>query len=415
MKERRIGREPVSVPVAVRPVAGKIGKAVSAPAAVNPPSPNEAMDAARKPRILHLLWDGHTGGTQRYVDGIARGSLDRWETMVCVFADFGGQINQQCPYPVRSLRLSSGFSWRSARDLHRIVRDFNPDVIHLHCDSPAFLHQARRFSDRHLVYTEHGDSVVRERRQFMVSMCWKWAARHFDQVLLNSAFARDVFVRKQPGMADICTVLPNPLLGEVPARGERRPGPFRIGGIGRLHEVKGFDRLINAAALLDAFSYFEGVDIGDETHHFELHLFGDGEERPSLEALAKSTLRHNPVIFHGLTRTPLESIAGLDLLVVPSRQEAFGLTALEAQAVGTPVIATRVGGLVERIEHERTGLLCSESPESIAGAIERMMSDAPLRERLGAAAKKEAATNYSLSSHLDRLEDAYRIKLVCTI
>jgi len=365
------------------------------------------MAFSHKPRVLHLLWDGHTGGTQRYVDGIARGGLGRWETMVCAFADLGGQINQQCPYAVRSLRLSSGFSWRCARELQQVVRDFDPAVIHLHCDSPAFLHQAHRFTDRHLVYTEHGDSVVRNRRQLMTSMCWKWAARHVDHVLLNSAFARDVFVGKQPSMTDICTVLPNPLLGEVPARGERRPGPFRVGGIGRLHEVKGFDRLINAAALLDAFSYFDGVGIDDQLHHFELHLFGDGDERPNLEALAASTMLHNRVFFHGLTRTPLEAIAGLDLLVVPSRQEAFGLTALEAQAVGTPVIATRVGGLVERIDHERTGLLCAEAPEAIASAIERLMSDAPLRNQLAAAAEVEVREHYSLRVHLDRLDQAY--------
>jgi len=377
-----------------------------------PPVNAETERHAGKPRVLHVLWDGHTGGTQRYVDGIARGGLDRWDTMVCVFADYGGMINPQCPYPVQSLRLSSGFSFSSARQLRRVVQDFDPQVIHVHCDSPAFLHQASRFSDRQLVYTEHGDSVVRERRQLMVSMCWKWAARHFHKVLLNSAYSRDVFVNQQPGLAGICTVLPNPLLGEVPPRPTRRPGPFRIGGIGRLHPVKGFDRLISAAALLDAFSYFEGQEPENWTHPFELHLYGDGPERGALEELAKSSLRHNPVFFHGLTRQPLVDIAGLDLLVVPSRQEAFGLTALEAQAVGTPVIATRVGGLVERVRNEKTGLLCSESPESIAAAIERMMSDAPLRESLAVAAKQEAATKYCLRSHLDRLEVTYDTKAV---
>jgi|GEM_PF-3882026 len=55
--------------------------------------------------------------------------------MVCVFADLGGMINQQCHYAVRSLRSSSGFSWRSARELQQVVRDFDPSVIHLHCDN----------------------------------------------------------------------------------------------------------------------------------------------------------------------------------------------------------------------------------------------------------------------------------------
>lgn len=93
-----------------------------------------------------------------------------------------------------------------------------------------------------------------------------------------------------------------------------------------------------------------------------------------------------------------------DFLVVPSRAEGFGLAACEALAAGTPVLASRVGGVPELVRHGREGLLMpAKDPRALARAAERLWSDAGLRARLGAGARgrarefswKEAASAYS--------------------
>ena len=65
-----------------------------------------------------------------------------------------------------------------------------------------------------------------------------------------------------------------------------------------------------------------------------------------------------------------------DVLVIPSIYEPFGIVALEGMAAGVPVVASKVGGLAEVVEHDRTGILVySRNPESVAWGVDRILSD----------------------------------------
>jgi glycosyltransferase involved in cell wall biosynthesis len=84
------------------------------------------------------------------------------------------------------------------------------------------------------------------------------------------------------------------------------------------------------------------------------------------------------------------------IVVCPSRREGYGVVAREAMAHGRPVVASAVGGLLEAVEHERTGLLVPpRDPDALRAAIERLLADAPLRARLGAAARERAGERFS--------------------
>ena len=80
-----------------------------------------------------------------------------------------------------------------------------------------------------------------------------------------------------------------------------------------------------------------------------------------------------------------------DVFVIPSYYESFGLAALEAMACGTPVVATRVGGLSTIIQHGRTGYLKSwRCPEAFANSLEMIISSNGLQQSLGEASRKRA-------------------------
>ncbi len=81
------------------------------------------------------------------------------------------------------------------------------------------------------------------------------------------------------------------------------------------------------------------------------------------------------------------------VVCVPSRREGYGVVAREAMAYGRPVVATRVGGLVDAIEDGVTGLLVE--PEGLRPALERLLGDEELRARLGAAARETARGRFS--------------------
>jgi glycosyltransferase involved in cell wall biosynthesis len=85
-------------------------------------------------------------------------------------------------------------------------------------------------------------------------------------------------------------------------------------------------------------------------------------------------------------------LRGAAVVVCPSRREGFGMTCLEAMAHGKPVVASAVGGLLDLVVDDQTGVLVPpRDPRALHGALERLLADRELRQRLGAAARGRAA------------------------
>ena len=97
------------------------------------------------------------------------------------------------------------------------------------------------------------------------------------------------------------------------------------------------------------------------------------------------------------------------VVVCPSRREGYGVVAREAMAHGRPVVATRVGGLRDAVEERVTGLLVPPGDATaLRGAIERLLGDARLRERLGDAAREKVREELSWAAATEATIDAYR-------
>jgi D-inositol-3-phosphate glycosyltransferase len=177
---------------------------------------------------------------------------------------------------------------------------------------------------------------------------------------------------------------------------------------GRLEPLKGADTLLGAVAKLGEDQRFDDVVtlvIGEDS--------GDGSvaggERRRLEAVAGDNGLALRVRFLGAVEHEdlADYYALADICVVPSRTETFGLVALEAQALGTPVVASAVGGLTEIIEDGQTGILVADrEPQAFAGAIASLLDDAALRERMGEAARLRAAS-FTWTRAVERLAAIY--------
>ena len=140
-----------------------------------------------------------------------------------------------------------------------------------------------------------------------------------------------------------------------------------------------------------------------------LLIAGDGELRPSIEALARTT--DGRVRLVGQVSDVRGFLAASDVLLfptLPSLGEGFGLAALEAMAVGRPVIATAVGALPEVVEDGRTGLVVEPDLGPVTVAIDRLAADAGLREAMGEAGRLRAAERFSLATMVERTRAVYR-------
>jgi glycosyltransferase involved in cell wall biosynthesis len=129
------------------------------------------------------------------------------------------------------------------------------------------------------------------------------------------------------------------------------------------------------------------------------HLLLAGPSSPEFEAFAATLPLETAAWLHTLGPLPLHEradfFAAIDVFAMPSRTDSFGIVFLEAWANGLPVVAAAAGGVAEVVDHERTGLLVAFGDvEGIAGALDRLLSDAVHSRRLGGAGREKVASGY---------------------
>ncbi len=169
------------------------------------------------------------------------------------------------------------------------------------------------------------------------------------------------------------------LTGQLVApRGE---GPMVIGAVGRLAWEKGLDVLVRAMAWLPGC---------------RLVLAGAGSWRTSLEQLCREVGVEERVDFVGVVEPSWPEKLGLDVVVVPSRNEGFGLTAVEAMRAGLPVVVSDVGGLPEVLGRHGAVFVPPGDPESLAAALRELADDPERRVQLGRAGRMAVEGRYTV-------------------
>jgi len=232
-----------------------------------------------------------------------------------------------------------------------------------------------------------GDRLLRRLRNVTV--------RRASFVFCPSAYLRELAVSWGADGRRV-EILPNPAPAavELPPRDELRRrfglGGFTLAFAGRLTAQKALEVAFAAVELC------EGVT---------LLVAGDGPERARLERAAGPRVR----FLGAATRHEvLELFAASDAAILSSSWENFPHTVVEALAVGTPVIATDVGGVSEVVRDGENGLLVpAGDPEALAGAVRRLAGDAELAERLRAAAAPSVAA-YAPERIFARLAEVLR-------
>ncbi len=182
--------------------------------------------------------------------------------------------------------------------------------------------------------------------------------------------------------------------------------------VGRIEPLKGLDTLFHAVARLMARrpewrARTELIVVGGGTAP---SAEGWTEEMARLRHLRHQLGLHDVVIFLGAQdqETLPYFYAAADAVVMPSHYESFGLVALEAMACGTPVVASRVGGLTHTVVDGVTGFLVPpKSPNALASRLERLLEDAALRRRMGQNGIRRAR-QFGWPAVADRVERLYR-------
>jgi colanic acid/amylovoran biosynthesis glycosyltransferase len=308
----------------------------------------------------------------------------RWEDL----AD-GAILENLRARPLRWLQVLP-FLAAEALALRRLIAEFDPDVLHVHWVLPQGLVAALAAPDRRWVLTAHGGDVY---------ALAGWLATGLKRLALRRATAvtvpnQEMRQRLLQLGANPSTTLIRPMGADVTAvravRAERRRG--RLLFVGRLAEKKG------VAVLLEALRSGE-VDGG-----WSLDLVGDGPLRARLEEAARG-LEGRVRFLGSMDRVGVvAAMAECEVFVVPSvpaaggDQDGLPVVLLEAMAAGCAIVASRLPGIDSVLVDGHTGLLVPPGDAGeLAAALSRLLRDAELRSKLGAASAA-AVDAYSIES-----------------
>jgi glycosyltransferase involved in cell wall biosynthesis len=268
------------------------------------------------------------------------------------------------------------------------------DIVHAHdgrAQNVSFLASAglplRRVASRQVAFPPRHPLIH----------CWKYT-KTCHGIIANSESVRRVLIASGIPAEKIEVIPPGiEWPAELPTAGLRAQArarwgfsseDFVIGHAGAFTREKGQDVALEAALLL-----------APRLPHARMLLAGDGPERRAHTV--------GIAILPGFLDNLSEFYAALDLFIMPSRSEGWGLTALGAMANGLAVIATDVGGLPELVERGKTGwLVPPDSPAALAEAIEAAASDPARRCEYGRNARERAA-QFSIQHTVEQTEQFY--------
>ena len=353
-------------------------------------------------RLLHWYWQTNAGGIHRVVSDLVSAqrhdpSLDVRCAVGRAGALAGRPTAMGAPGGVTSLDLRHGFDFSrygAAREALRWA-----DLVHMHSYNPVVALAVERLA-KPCVYTDHGtDRHPSLRNRVVVGHFQRRFVRsRADVVTVNSLFRlservdfygiRDGRVRVVHNGLDFDGLNATPADLGLPA------------GVPVVGTVAVFNLRKRLHLLLEAFAA-----LNHETAR--LMIVGDGALRPRLEERAKALGIGDRVLFTGYREDARKLIALMDVFVLPTQGEGFGLAAVEALGLERPVIVFRDGGgLTEIVRDGETGCVVDHVDDA-ARCLRWLLGDPALCRRLGAAGALDVRTRFSIEAMAQRTRRCY--------
>lgn len=292
---------------------------------------------------------------------------------------------------------------QSLRLLRSALSEFQPDVLHLHGYRAAVYCGLIRQRGCAVVKTEHGSLEVPSGRVLeglkldAYRRLESWATRRLrGHVVYVTEDLRRLASSEFQGSSVIYNGIEPLDSRQTKTPPEYQAGYVNIAIVGRLEPIKGVDHALRA---LNATRMPATV---------RLHVVGAGPMLSELQALARTLGVEERVRFLGFRDNVYDYIAHADALLMPSLHEGLPYTILEAMALRTPILASRVGGLAEVLVDEKTALLFESANDSaIADTVARLCEDSSLAESLTAQALEESQRRFSAEAMADRYLDLF--------
>lgn len=349
----------------------------------------------RKNNILHISRTMDIGGAERIVYQLSSDLKDEFDSVHV--ASTGGlweselsakgiqhhkilDIDSKNPLTVIKILYSIG----------QIIKNNEITIVHTHHRMAAFYIRLLKLFNSRLthVYTAH--NVFKDKLPL-----YRFALKNAKSVAVGEAVNKNL--KEDVGITDSRVIYNGVVLKETDDQVDEiiSYDGIKLGCIARLSEQKGLTYLLDAMSLLTI------KDI-------RLFIVGEGELREELENKVKELHLQDSVIFLGYRKDIVECINSFDFCVLPSVFEGFGLVAIEAFMNSKTLVATDIPGLNEVVTNKNGVLVPAKDPAALASAIDKLATDATLRQELASQAKKDYENKFSYPMFLENYRALYR-------
>jgi glycosyltransferase involved in cell wall biosynthesis len=364
----------------------------------------------KKIKVVQIVPMLGPGGAERVAVDLLRGlNRQRFEVaLISIWRRVGCELEQaldNCSMRVEYLGKGWGFDGRTYHRLHRVLREYRPDIVHTH------LH-VLRYALPSLLLLKHMNSLhtvhnLAEREIEPRARCiQRYALSHG---VVPVAVSEEVAHSLKPLYGiERCRVIPN----GIPTNRYSHPQITRS----EWREKEGFrdDQVLfvcvarfaaqkNHALLLRAFA--QGPASDPNAH---LVLVGEGDLREQLEEQVKTLGLPGKVHFFGLRTDMPEVLGAMDVFVLSSDWEGNPLSVMEAMASALPVVSTAVGGVPDLLANGKEGFLQRPGDtQGLAKSMTFLLSSPETRKSMGAAAARRAKENFDVSRMVQAYEQLY--------
>jgi len=377
------------------------------------------MPEEQPPRVLHLIDHLRIGGAQTHLLAFLKAArcVQRYEHLVCSLTEPGDIGEELSRLGVRVLAVDAGEAlqqkrwWVVIRQLHRLLRAESVTILQAHLSWARLLGTvAAKWAGVPMVIAlEQGDLYDGWQYRWANRIVQRWLT---DLVTCSEAMKRWLVEHYRLDPAKI-TVMPGCVVVEEFASAADRAAVRRtlalpdhalvVGTIGTLGTGinKGVEWCLRATAQLTA-------SLPETT----LLVVGDGSERGRLEGLSRQLGLQERVRFLGSRRDIPALLQAMDIFLLASEFEPFGIVLVEAMCMKKPIVATATGGIPEVVEDGVTGILVPRGDyQRMAEAIHCLWTHPEMMARMGEAGRQKAVTRYSAQRYAEALHALYDRRL----
>ena len=328
-------------------------------------------------KIVQVMPDFGLAGAETMVENLSCGlAAEGCDVLVISFFDLHTAITERIEnrgIKIKYLGKKRGFDPSIISKMRKIIKAYQPDVIHTHRYVLPYAFLASMGFKAKRVHTVH--SVAQKEQTKVGKNINRVLFRYFNVVPVALSKEIQRTIQEVYGLPDnrIPVVFNGIDLSRcIVKESYARKDTFTVLHIGRFMDVK------NHELLLRSFARFKG-----QHSDARLQLLGDGELKENMMQLAGQLNITDAVEFAGLQSNVYPWLHNADVFILPSKFEGMPMTLIEAMGTGLPIIASNVGGIPDMLSSQKEALLIEPKEEKIIEALEMDYSDAKKREYWG--------------------------------